>query len=89
MAKPAGKVKAEQYRNYIGGEWVAPASGEYIENRNPADSRELVGMFPASTSEDVDRAVNAASEAFHKWRKTPAPRRAEILYKAGEISIER
>ena len=49
MAKPAGKVRAEQYRNYIGGEWVAPATGEYIENRNPADWRDLVGMFPAST----------------------------------------
>jgi alpha-ketoglutaric semialdehyde dehydrogenase len=89
MAKPAGKVKAEEYRNYIGGEWVAPASNQYIENRNPADWRDLAGRFPASTAEDVDRAVNVAAEAFHKWRKTPAPRRAEILFKAGEILIQR
>jgi aldehyde dehydrogenase (NAD+) len=89
MAKPAGKVKAEEYRNYIGGEWVAPASGEYIEDRNPADTRDLVGRFPASTAEDVDRAVNAAAETFDKWRKVPAPRRAEILFKAGEILIQR
>jgi acyl-CoA reductase-like NAD-dependent aldehyde dehydrogenase len=89
MAKPAGKVKAEEYGNYIGGEWVAPASGEYIENRNPADSRDLVGRFPASTAEDVDRAVEAAAGAFNRWRKVPAPRRAEILFKAGEILIRR
>ncbi|HEY7547264.1 MAG TPA: aldehyde dehydrogenase family protein, partial [Blastocatellia bacterium] len=89
MAKPAAKVKASEYRNYIGGQWVAPFSGEYIENRNPADSRDLVGRFPASTEEDVNRAVAAAAEAFSKWRKVPAPRRAEILFKAGEILIRR
>jgi len=89
MAKPATKIKAQEYSNYIAGEWVAPRSGDYIENRNPADTRELVGQFPASSSEDVDRAVNAAAEAFDKWRKVPAPRRAEILFKAGELLIER
>src|SRR6185369_816256 len=73
----------------IAGEWVATKSGTYIENRNPADTRELVGRFPASTAEDVDRAVGAAAEAFPKWRKLPAPRRAEILFKAGELLIQR
>ncbi|MEK6287193.1 MAG: aldehyde dehydrogenase family protein [Acidobacteriota bacterium] len=87
MAKPAAKVRPE-YHNYIDGEWVAPASGSYIENRNPADTRELVGRFPASTSVDVERAVSVAAEAFQKWRKVPAPRRAEILFKAGEILIQ-
>jgi alpha-ketoglutaric semialdehyde dehydrogenase len=89
MAKPASKVKADTYRNYINGEWLAPSSNDYIENRNPADSRDLVGRFPASTADDVDRAVQAAAEAFTAWRKTPAPRRAEILYKAGELLIGR
>ena len=88
MAKPAAKVRNE-YRNLISGEWVAPTSGKHIENRNPADTRELVGVFPASNAEDVDRAVGAAAEAFRKWRKVPAPRRAELLFKAGEILIER
>src|SRR5215813_7600639 len=88
MAKPATKVRNE-YRNFISGEWVAPSSGNYIENRNPADARELVGVFPASDAKDVDRAVRAAAEAFPKWRKVPAPRRAEILFKAGEILIQR
>jgi acyl-CoA reductase-like NAD-dependent aldehyde dehydrogenase len=89
MVKPATKVRAEQYLNYIGGEWVAPKSGSYLDNRNPADTHELVGRFPASNSEDVDRAVDIAAEAFRTWRKVPAPRRAEILFKAGEILIQR
>lgn len=88
MAKPAAKVRNE-YRNFISGEWVAPSSSKHIESRNPADTRELVGVFPASNAEDVDRAVGAAAEAFRKWRKVPAPRRAELLFKAGEILIER
>jgi aldehyde dehydrogenase (NAD+) len=88
MAKPAARIKPE-YRNYIGGEWVAPKSGSYIENRNPADTRDLVGRFPASNEQDVECAVDVAAEAFQKWRKVPAPRRAEILFKAGEILIQR
>jgi len=88
MAKPAAKVRPE-YRNYIGGEWVAPKSGSYIENQNPADTRELIGRFPASNAEDVEHAVDVAAEAFQKWRKVPAPRRAEILFKAGELLIQR
>src|SRR5215471_13528379 len=89
MAKPASKVKVEDYLNYIAGKWVAPSSGKYIDNRNPADTRELIGRFPASNSDDVDRAVEVAAEAFQKWRKIPAPRRAEILFRAGEILIQR
>src|SRR6185369_16924142 len=88
MAKPQAKVRSE-FRNFIAGEWIAPKSGNYIENRNPADTRELVGKFPASTSDDVAHAVDVAAEAFQKWRKVPAPRRAEILFKAGEILIKR
>ena len=89
MAKPASKVKTETHRNYINGEWLAPSSADYIENRNPADRRDLVGQWPASTADDVDQAVQAAAEAFQQWRKTPAPRRAEILFKAGELLIHR
>ncbi|MGH9848296.1 MAG: aldehyde dehydrogenase family protein, partial [Blastocatellia bacterium] len=65
------------------------ANGATMENRNPADTRDVAGLFPASTAEDVDAAVNAAVEAFPKWRATPAPKRAEILYQLGRILIER
>ncbi len=87
-AKEKLSAKPETYKNYIGGRWVKPAGGAMIENRNPADIRDLVGLFPASTAEDVDAAVNAAIEAFPKWRATPAPKRAEILYNLGQILIE-
>ncbi len=43
------------FKNYINGEWVECRSGKAIENRNPANTEELVGMFPASGAEDVER----------------------------------
>ncbi|MGH9944212.1 MAG: aldehyde dehydrogenase family protein [Pyrinomonadaceae bacterium] len=75
------------YHNYIGGEWVKSASGEFFENRNPANTRDLVGRFALSTAEDVNRAVESARASAERWRRTPAPRRAEILFRLGEILI--
>jgi aldehyde dehydrogenase (NAD+) len=77
------------FKNYINGEWVESASGRAFENRNPADTDELVGMFPLSSTEDVDAAVDAAAEAFKSWRLVPAPKRGEILYRAAETLIRR
>jgi alpha-ketoglutaric semialdehyde dehydrogenase len=77
------------FKNFINGEWVEARSGKAIEDRNPANRDELVGMFPASNREDVALAVEAAKSAYGKWRLTPAPRRAEILFRAAEILIER
>ena len=50
----AAKKQSQTYTNYIGGRWVPSASGEWIENRNPADTRDAIGRFPQSTEEDVD-----------------------------------
>ncbi|MGA8766344.1 MAG: aldehyde dehydrogenase family protein, partial [Candidatus Acidiferrales bacterium] len=77
------------FKNYINGEWVECRSGKAIENRNPANTEELVGMFPASGAEDVNAAVDAAKAAYKKWRLTPAPKRAEILFHAAEILVAR
>ncbi|HYE66595.1 MAG TPA: aldehyde dehydrogenase family protein [Pyrinomonadaceae bacterium] len=85
----AARPSVKTYHNYIGGEWVASASGETSENLNPADTRDTVGRFPISTKEDVDRAVEAAMSAYERWRRTPAPRRAEILFRLGEILMRR
>jgi len=71
--------------NFIGGEWGTSSSGKTFENRNPADRDDLVGIFPESGREDVLAAVAAARKAYPGWRDTPAPRRAEILFHAGEI----
>ena len=81
------RTAVRTYQNYIGGQWVSSVSGETFENINPADTRDMVGHFPLSTKEDMYAAVNAAQEAFTRWRRTPAPRRAEILFRLGEILI--
>src|SRR5882762_6414000 len=77
------------FKNFIDGEWVESSTGETFENRNPADTRELVGIFQKTAKADVDTAVDAAKRAFAKWRLIPAPRRAEIVFRAAEILIER
>ena len=76
------------YKNFINGEWRDSLSGNAYENRNPANSDELVGMFVSSTQEDVDAAVDAAKAAYDKWRLTPAPKRAEILFRAAELLLQ-
>jgi alpha-ketoglutaric semialdehyde dehydrogenase len=76
------------YKNFINGEWVDARSGNAYENRNPANTDELVGMFVSSTREDVDMAVEAANRAYRKWRLTPAPKRAEILFRAAELLVQ-
>jgi len=79
---------ATVYRNYIGGEWVDAASGETFESRDPATG-ELVGVFPLSATEDMDRAVAAAKQAWESWRLVPAPKRAEILFRVAQLLVER
>ena len=81
----ATAVTPKSYKNYINGEWVDGSGSAAIEDRNPANRDELIGMFPSSTEADVNRAVDAAKEAYKKWRLVPAPKRAEILYRAAEI----
>jgi acyl-CoA reductase-like NAD-dependent aldehyde dehydrogenase len=81
----ASNIAVEQERNLVGGRWIPARSGRTFENRNPADREDLVGVFPESGREDVEAAVAAAKLAYPAWRATPAPRRAEILYAAGEI----
>lgn len=80
---------AEKFHNFINGEWCDAVSGETFENRNPANWDEVVGLFPKSGKEEVDRAVRAAREAFEEWRLTPAPKRGMIIKKAGDLLMER
>lgn len=80
---------ADTYKNFIGGEWVEPSTGTYFENRNPARQSDLIGMWPRSGKEDVDRAAAAAKAAFDGWRLTPAPERGAILKRVGDLLVER
>ncbi len=75
---------AETFLNYIAGRWVAARSGRTFANLNPANGAHL-GDFPSSGPDDVNDAVAAAAGAFRAWRLTPAPKRAEIIFRAGEI----
>lgn len=77
------------YKNFIGGKWIKAEMGRTFENRNPANTREVIGLFPESGPEDVEKAVLAAEAAYDKWRLYPAPKRGEIIYKAGQILLER
>jgi alpha-ketoglutaric semialdehyde dehydrogenase len=76
---------AEIFKNYIDGAWVEAKSKQTFENRNPANRHDLIGLFPASSPDDVDGAVQAAKRAFARWRLVPAPKRGEILYRVGDL----
>src|SRR5262245_45798290 len=77
-----------EFLNCIGGRWVPARSGKTFANTNPATGEHL-GDYPASGPEDVNDAVAAARAAAKGWRLTPAPKRAEIVFRAGEIIRER
>jgi aldehyde dehydrogenase (NAD+) len=81
--------KTRVFKNFIDGEWVEASTGETFEDRNPADTREVVGIFQKSGKDDVNDAVEAAKRAYAKWRLVPAPRRAEIVYSAAQMLLER
>jgi acyl-CoA reductase-like NAD-dependent aldehyde dehydrogenase len=72
------------FKNFIGGTWVDAASGETFETTSPANG-DVLGVFPRSGVEDVDRAVEAAQAAYEDWRLVPAPRRGEILFRFGRL----
>jgi len=82
-------TRTKGYKNFIDGEWVEASTGQTFEDRNPADTRDVIGIFQRSGKADVDAAVGAAKRAFARWRLIPAPRRAEIIYRAAEMLMER
>jgi aldehyde dehydrogenase (NAD+) len=77
------------YRNFIGGQWIAPSTGAYFENRNPADQHDLIGLFPASGAADIDAAVDSARRGFERWKRTPAPARGDVLRRVGDLLAAR
>lgn len=75
----------QTYQNYINGKWQKAKSGETFASLNPANQEEVIGHFALSGAEDVKEAVDAAERALTDWRRTPAPTRAEMLYKAAHL----
>jgi alpha-ketoglutaric semialdehyde dehydrogenase len=77
-------LRTKTFQNYIAGEWVDAAGEETFESVNPANG-DTIGVFPRSTAEDVDRAVEAAKTAYEEWRVVPAPKRGEILFRFAQL----
>src|SRR6476659_3245517 len=76
-------MSAQTFKNYINGEWVE--SAKTFENRNPANTDEVVGLFSKGSAQDMAKAADAASAAFPAWSSMPAPVRGAILFTAAEI----
>jgi acyl-CoA reductase-like NAD-dependent aldehyde dehydrogenase len=72
----------ERCGNLIGGEWRPPSTGQLEPCTNPADTREVLGLWPKSGAEDAKAAVDAAVKAFPGWSRTPGPERGRILARA-------
>jgi alpha-ketoglutaric semialdehyde dehydrogenase len=79
----------QTFNNFIDGQWVASKTGRLFENRNPADQDDLIGLFQESSIDDAQAAIAAAERAYDQWRLVPAPKRAELLFRAAELIVER
>ncbi|NLJ25346.1 MAG: aldehyde dehydrogenase family protein [Firmicutes bacterium] len=75
----------ERYANCINGKWLAPGTGDYVANINPADPAEILGMFPASGGADVEQAIAAAVAASEGWRRVPGPERGKLLLRFADL----
>src|SRR5229473_586903 len=82
-------ARTTTFNNFIDGAWVPSVSGDLFENRNPANTDDLLGVFQKSTAEDVVLAIDAARLAYERWRLVPAPRRAELLFRAAQLVADR
>ena len=83
-------IATATYHNFIDGAWVPSVSGKLFENRNPANTDDLIGLFQQSTR-DGRRARRSMprGRAYRHWRLVPAPRRAEMLFRAAQLLAER
>src|SRR2546423_13849223 len=75
----------DTYRNFIGGRWIESTSAKTVNNINPANTEEVIGANRQATREEARAAVEAASAAFHDWRRTPAPARGKIVARAARL----
>lgn len=82
------RKKIPRYKNLINGKLTAPSAEKYFENINPADNSDIIGLFPLSDSQDVDKAIDAAVAAFGRWSEITPPKRGEMVYKIGELLLE-
>ncbi len=70
--------------NFIGGNFIGPLSGEFLDNYNPATGS-IVGQTPNSHKKDIDLAVKAAQQAFPEWSNTSNEKRFLVLNKIAAL----
>jgi aldehyde dehydrogenase (NAD+) len=73
------------YQNFIGGEWMKSSASKSAPNVNPANTDDVIGNIPLASREEARRAVEAAADAFPKWRATPAPTRGRVVAQAARL----
>src|SRR6266849_2690336 len=78
----------DDYHNFINGEWIESTSSRAVSNINPANTDDIIGTVKQATREEARAAVEAAAEAFHGWRTTPAPARGRIVARAARLLEE-
>jgi aldehyde dehydrogenase (NAD+) len=88
IATDRAAAEPPTFRHFIAGEWCESTSGATFESHNPADARDVIGRFQQGTAADVAMAIRAADVAGAMWRRTPAPKRGEILYRFGALMQE-
>jgi aminomuconate-semialdehyde/2-hydroxymuconate-6-semialdehyde dehydrogenase len=74
----------EKISNYIGGELVQSFSGQHLDNVNPAEGK-VYSVLPDSDVEDVQQAVDAATQAFDQWSSMAVEKRSAILNKIADL----
>jgi len=79
-------MSPQTFCNYIGGEWV---DGPVFENRNPAATDEIVGLFVRGTAADIEAAAAAAERAYPAWSALPGPVRGDYLFKVAALLEDR
>lgn len=77
----------QKIQNYINGELIAPTSGKYLDNYNPAEGK-VYSLIPDSNAQDIQIAVDAANSAFPIWSKTPVAERSNIMQRIANLIDE-
>src|SRR5258706_14450146 len=75
----------DTYRNFIAGKWAESSSSKTVNNVNPANTDDIIGTVRQATRDEARAAVEAAAQAFHAWRATPAPARGKIVAQAARL----
>jgi 1-pyrroline-5-carboxylate dehydrogenase len=86
LAKVAGEFGRE-YPMYIGGERIYTT--EKMMSTNPSRPSQVIGVFQKANADEAAQAVEAAYAAFDRWKRVPAEKRAEIIFRVAQICRER